>query len=107
MTTIALDVARDRSIVNAALTDAISSGAMAVLDDARAGVAPRKLEEEVWELALSFGTALLSGCMAAACKRATDADIERRGLEPGQVLMRLDRDYWATQMTTMGPIRWA
>ena len=104
MTTIALDVARDPSIVNAALADLVSSGTFEVLDKAQAGAGARELEEEVCELASSFGRALLSGCMAAACKRATDDDIERRGLEPGQVLMRLDRDYWATQMTTMGPI---
>lgn len=105
MTTIALDVARDPSIVNAALADLVSAGIAEVLDKAHAGAGARALEEEVCELAASFGRSLLSGCMAAACKRATDDDIERRQLEPGEVLMRLDRDYWATQMTTLGPIR--
>ena len=82
----------------------MSGGISEVLDGAQGGAGARELEEEVCELAASLGRALLSGCMAGACKRATDDDIERRRLEPGQVLMRLDRDFWATQMTTLGPI---
>jgi len=104
MTTTALDVARDPSTVNTALTNVLAEGVASILEKARAGGQPRELEQDTWALMLSFGQAVLSAAMATACKRATDEDIQRRGLESGQVLIRTDRDYWATQMTTMGPI---
>lgn len=102
--TTALDVARDPSTVNAALADIVSAGVTDVLEIAEAGASPRQIEEQAWEVALSLGRTILSAGMATACKRATEADIEGRGLEPGQVRMRMDRDYWATQMSTMGLI---
>ena len=103
-TATALAVARDPSAVNDALTGIVTERAAGLLDKARAGVSPRQLEEEAWSLALTVGQTVLSAAMATASKRATDEDVERRGLEPGQALVRVERDYWATQMTTLGPI---
>ena len=102
--TTALDVAREPSTVNAMLAEALSGGVEALVEKASTGALARELEEGVWTLMLSVGRAMLGACMAAACKRATEADIEERGLQPGQATLRMDRDYWATQMSSMGPI---
>jgi hypothetical protein len=102
--TTALDVARDPSVVNTELTTTFAAGVAAVLAKAEAGASARQLEQEVWGLALSLGQAVLAASMATACRRATEADLERRRLERGQVVMRTDRNYWATQMTTLGPV---
>ncbi len=67
MTTIALDVARDPSIVNAALADLISSGISEELDKTQAGAGARELEEEVCELA-----------------RTAAPEARRRPMAPGQ-----------------------
>jgi hypothetical protein len=101
--TTALDVARQPSAVNA-LVKTMMEGAAELLARAADGASARELEEGVWELVVSQGGALLGACMATACKAATEADLEARGLEPLDVRLRLDRDYWGTQMSTFGPI---
>ena len=98
-----LDVAREPATVNALLKP-IMKRAKEVLARASSGATPRELEEGVWRIVLEQGRALLSACMATACKSATEAELESRGLAPQGVRLRLDRDYSATQMSTFGPI---
>jgi hypothetical protein len=68
------------------------------------GASPRELEELTWQFVHELGCSLLSGALARKCARATEADLKARGLDEDQVSLRMDRDYWATQSTTFGPI---
>lgn len=104
MTTTALDVARNPDSVKELLLSELGEGAAVLLAKAQAGAQQRELEEDTWGLVLSTGRVLLAACMATACKQAMEEDVEKRGLEVGEALVRVDRSYWTTQMSTLGPI---
>ena len=65
------------------------------------GLVGRALEVGVWELLTEFGRELLSSLLARACWSATAAELAS---QPGGRL-RLDRDYWLTQTTTLGQVQ--
>ncbi len=99
----AVDIARQPAAVKALLRS-FSKPVASLLDQAAAGASARDLEEGVWSAVVSLGSALLSACMATACKSATEADIAARGLAQGDVRLRLDGDYHVRQMSTFGPV---
>ena len=67
------------------------------------GASIRELEKLAWKLSIEFGSSLMASGLGRMCARATEEDIERRGLEKGQVSLRMDEDYWGTLQTTLGP----
>ncbi len=104
MATTTLDLAHEPEAVNA-LRKALMKAATELFVRAASGASQRELEEGVWQVVLALGRALLAACMAVRCKAATRAELSARDLEPQAVRLRLDRDYWGTQMSTFGPIK--
>ncbi|PIE17412.1 MAG: hypothetical protein CSA65_08950 [Proteobacteria bacterium] len=91
--------ARDTDSVKAHLRERFA----ALLDDLvrdADGLTGRGLEESVWEVLTELGRELLSAMLALACWSAARAD----GVEKRAVRLRLDRDYWLTQTTTLGVV---
>lgn len=85
---------------------AAARGAVAaVLTAADEAATVRDLEEVVWKCVLEFGTTLMATGVGRLCGRATEQDIEARGLTKEQVSLRLDRDYSGTLGTTFGDVR--
>lgn len=75
-----------------------------LIDRARAGASVRDLELASWGIALAVGRAAMTYGLALRCRVATTEDIKARGLLPEDVSIRTDRDYWAEQTTTFGPV---
>jgi hypothetical protein len=65
----------------------------------------RDLESEVWRGIIVMGGMLLSAALAARCRKATLADVARRGVPDDQWRLRLDDDYQVTVATTFGRVR--
>jgi hypothetical protein len=64
----------------------------------------RELEKAVVENLLCLGRKILTSVFGFKCQQATAEDIEQRGLVRDQIQLRMDADYWAIVMTTVGPI---
>ncbi len=97
-------VARDDRAVKeraAATAERASAAIVAAVDE---GASVRELEELGWKYTIEFGASLISEAIARKCARATEADLEARGLHEGDVSLRMDRDYWATLNSTFGPV---
>lgn len=60
----------------------------------------RAAEESVWRLALTLGRELLGSLLTLLCRKAFEAAT----VAQDAVRLRLDRDYWLTQATTLGPV---
>lgn len=95
----------NRSTVKAELVRAFADQLDEILDLADGDCDLRDLEKTVVRELLCLGRMLLSHLFALRCQRATAQDIEQRGLTPDQVRLRFDEDYWATIITTVGPVR--
>ncbi len=60
----------------------------------------REAEEGVWRVLLALGRELLGAMLTMLCRQAFEvASAEQEG-----VRLRLDRDYWLTQSTTLGRV---
>lgn len=92
------------AVVKSKLLDALRSHIDRLCDSAQAGASERALELDVWKVLLEFGRLLLATLFALQARRATDQELQARGLDSSQVSFRLDRDYWYTSTTTLGPI---
>lgn len=79
-----------------------ATGAMTAAVDEGASV--RELEKLSLEFVHELGSLLLSAALARKCARATEADLQARGLNEDQFSLRMERDYWATLSTTLGPV---
>ena len=91
MTTDTSLLARDSLTVKLALLDTFSEIVDDLLDAAEApGATERGLELEVWTRMLPLIRMLLSVMWSLLCRRATEADLEKRGLTLEQVRLRLD-----------------
>jgi hypothetical protein len=92
------EIARCPQFVKDALVNEFRSRVDALFaDPVRVG---RSLESAVWDVVVPSGRALQAALLAQACWHATvDA---ARDDEP--LRLRLDEDYWLTQMTTFGPV---
>ena len=95
----------NRATVKAELVRAFADQLDEILDLAHGDGNLRGLEKVVVRDLLCLGRLTLGHLFALRCQRATAEDIERRGLTVKQVRLRLDEDYWATVMTTVGPVR--
>ena len=92
-------IARTKASVKAHIL-ALVEERVDVLLDRSDELAGRALEMAVWDVLCAVGRELLSAVLALACWSATAADnVVERGLR-----LRLDRDYWLTQMTTLGAV---
>lgn len=98
-------LAGNLSSVKADLRDAFSERVGELIAMAESGCDLRTLEVAVVRELLSLGRLILGYVFALRCRRATENQIKQRGLAPSQVRLRFDEDYWATVMTTVGPVR--
>jgi hypothetical protein len=71
---------------------------------AESGGSARRLEQDVWRAVLVIGTTLLGAAMAVRCRRSMLDDLRRRGLDEGDVRLRLGADYWSVLTTTLGKV---
>lgn len=71
---------------------------------AESGSSARDVELEVLKSVFRLGRAVLAALMAVLCRRCTEQDLEQRGLSSDRVKLRLDKEYWAKRMTTLGSI---
>jgi hypothetical protein len=93
----------DRAVkeeTSAAAQHALSS-VLTIVDE---GASARVLEEHVLGAVLELGRLLMTTGLSRMCGRATERDVEARGLDIKQVTLRLDRDYHGTLSTTLGPV---
>jgi len=97
--------APDDQAVKEETTAAVQQALVLLLRAADDGVTVRVLEEHVWETVIQLGRALMSAGLSRMCARATQRDVEERGLDSKQVTLRLDSDYHGTLSTTLGPVR--
>lgn len=75
-----------------------------LFESAESGASERDLEIAVWMVLLQLGRLLLGSLFGLQARRATERDLEARGLDMSKVSFRLDRDYWYTSTTTLGPV---
>ncbi len=61
-------------------------------------------EKAVWSTVLALGRVLLTAMLALMCRRLAVASLQERGLQVKDVQFRLDRDYSALVMTTLGKV---
>ena len=94
----------NRSTVKAELVRAFADQLDEILDLADGDGNLRDLEKTVVRELLCLGRLTLGHLFALRCQQATAEDIERRGLTPDQFRLRFDEDYWATVITTVGPV---
>ena len=92
------------SIVKSKLLDGLLPQVDRLFESAQAGASERVLELGVWKVLLEFGRLLLAAMFALQARRATERELQARGLDGLQVSLRLDRDYWYTSTTTLGPV---
>ncbi len=76
-----------------------------VLAAADEGATVHELEKVAWKCVLELGMMLMATGVGRLCGRATEQDIEARGLTKEQVSLRLDQDYWGTLSTTLGDVK--
>jgi hypothetical protein len=97
--------ARDSQAVKSELQTAFCTAIDDLFGLAESGAKPRAIEIELWKQMLQLGRLLMAVMLAMLCRRATERDLQRRGLSQAQVTLRMDEDYWATQTTTFGAVR--
>ncbi len=95
---------RDDAVKNE-LCSVLRTGVDDLINAVDGGASPRKLEERCWSVLVGLGRDVMGFCLAFACRRATEEDLEARGIAPEMVQLRVDEDYWATSTTTFGPVR--
>ena len=92
------------SVVKSKLLDGSLPQVDRLFESAQAGASERVLELDVWKVLLEFGRLLLAAMFAVQARRATELELQARGPDGLQVSLRLDRDYWYTCTTTLGPV---
>jgi len=91
-------------VVKSKLLDGLRPQIDQLFESAEAGASERELELGVWRVLLEFGRLLLATLFALQARRSTERDLQARGLDSSEVSLRLDRDYWYTSTTTLGPV---
>ena len=98
-------VAEDVGRVKAELVDAFASMLDRLFDGVDDGSATqRALEIQLWKELLVVGRLALAYLFGLLSWKATQQDLKLRGLGRDDVRLRLDRGYWGTLMTTLGPV---
>lgn len=90
--------------VKSELVEQFSSMVDGLFELADADATPRALEEETWKVMLLGGASTLGVLLAGRARRIAEQDAAERGLPPGRVHRRLDRDYWGSVTTTFGTV---
>ena len=90
--------------IKRALTSEFANELDEVLSLAKQGATQRAVEQSVWKQMVKVGQRTLGYGFALLCQRATEEDLQRRGLSLQQVSLRLGQDEWPTVMTTLGPV---
>jgi len=98
-------VSRKDLVVKKQAAAAGRKGVAAILAAADKEVTVRELEGIAWEAALELGSMLMSLGLGRLCGRATERDVEARGLTKEQVSLRMEQDYWGTLSTTLGEVK--
>lgn len=93
------------AVVKSKLLDGLVPKIERLFESAEAGACERVLELDVLSVLLEFGRLLLATLFALQSRRATEQELQARTLDSSQVTLRLDRDYWHTSTTTLGPVR--
>jgi len=91
--------------VKTSVSEVLDPGVESLMKAADAGASARELELLALKTMNELARFVLSLALARRNRVAMEADIERRNLTPENVSVRLDRDYWMSLMTTVGPIR--
>lgn len=92
-------IARTKALVKSHILAVVEEQVDALLDTSD-DLGGRAVEMAVWDVLCAVGREVLSAVLALACWSATAAEkVVERGLR-----LRLDRDYWLTQMTTLGAV---
>lgn len=92
-------IARSKSSVKAHVLALVEARLDSLLEETEE-LTGRALETAVWKLLCAVGAEVLALVLALACWSATASEnVVERGLR-----LRLDRDYWLTQMTTLGSV---
>jgi hypothetical protein len=92
------------AVVKSRLLDGLRPQLDRLFESAEAGASERVLELDLFRVLLEFGRQLLALLFALQARRATERELQARGLDSSQVSFRLDRDYWYTKTTTLGPV---
>lgn len=100
-------VPKSFDVVKAELLQQYSATLDALFARADGPATARELEEQTWKAILPCCAALFCALLCVRARRIAEQDIARRQLEPSRVCWRMDRDYWATVMSTFGPITFA
>jgi len=93
------------AVVKSRLLDGLGVELDRLFELAEGDASDRVLELDVWRMVVAFGSVLLATLFAFQSRRATEQDMQARGLDGSRVSLRLDRDYWHTLTTTFGPVR--
>jgi hypothetical protein len=90
--------------VKTAVSSVLERGFEGLMAAAAAGESARELELAVLEVTNEVARSLLAATLARRNRQAMEADIARRGLLAHQVSVRLERAYWMSLMTSVGPV---
>lgn len=97
---------RNREVVKAHLVQTFADALEELLVAAASGaLTARTAEKRVWTLLLWVGPLVLTAAFAAMCRQATHDALTASARTVTDVKMRLDKDYWVSVLTTLGPVR--
>ena len=72
------------SVVKSKLLESLLPQVEQLFESAQAGASERVLESDVWKVLLEFGRLLLTALFAMQARRATEQEIQARGLDGSQ-----------------------
>ncbi|MCP3852497.1 MAG: hypothetical protein GY694_20045 [Gammaproteobacteria bacterium] len=64
----------------------------------------RDQEEFIWKNVLNMAILLMSNSLSLMCCKATEEELEERGVDRKYIRLRNDKDYRKEMMTTFGPV---
>lgn len=97
-------IVRDAELVVAELGGLFNESVAGLFDLTNSSPSVRQLEEETWKFLLQMGQQVLGHLFARRCAQVSEAEIEKQGLSPESVYLRMDEDYHIGVTTTLGQI---
>jgi hypothetical protein len=98
-------LSQPRDLVKSSIVSDFEAALDDVLSLTTDDVTDREIEERIWGHILDTAKSMMSVAMGLLCCRASEEDIQARGLTDDQVRLRNDDDYWITMMTTFGAVK--